>query len=156
MSMDTFLRLDGIPGESTHQQFAHEIEVLDWSWGIESTGAGGFGGGAGVGRVRVRDLVLRHDYDQASPLLATRCIRGTRIRDARLSVVRPSEHPFVVLQATLRDLTVLRVDIDAEVDGERPNETVALRFEAATIEYRRQRDDGTSADPVVMEWDARR
>ena len=40
-AVDMFLKLDGIPGESTDKTHANEIDVLAWSWGMSRTGTQG-------------------------------------------------------------------------------------------------------------------
>ncbi len=40
MASDMFLKIDGIPGESTDKAHANEIEVLSFSWGIQQQRSG--------------------------------------------------------------------------------------------------------------------
>ena len=49
MAVDFFLKIDGIPGESTDAKHKDEIDVLSWSWGANQTGTMSYGGGGGAG-----------------------------------------------------------------------------------------------------------
>ena len=50
-----FLKIDGIPGESTDVNHKDEIDVLSWSWGVTQTGGSG-GGGGGAGKAAFQDF----------------------------------------------------------------------------------------------------
>ena len=45
MAVDYFLKLDGIPGESTDAKHKGEIDVLAFSWGVSQSGSTAPGGG---------------------------------------------------------------------------------------------------------------
>lgn len=50
-TVDYFLKIDGITGESRNEKHAGEIDVLSFSWGAVQTGSTGTGGGGGAGKV---------------------------------------------------------------------------------------------------------
>ena len=45
MSVDFFLKIDGIEGESQDKTHKNEIQLESWSWGQSNTGSMGAGGG---------------------------------------------------------------------------------------------------------------
>ncbi len=82
MATTTFIKFDGIEGESTHKDHKGEVDVLSWSWGVSNAGTGHAGGGSGAGKAQPVDLHFTHNYDKASPGLALGWagVAGSRIR----------------------------------------------------------------------------
>src|SRR4051812_2788381 len=65
-----FIKITGIPGESTYQNHENEIFVNSFSWNVTTPANRGKGGGGGVGgRPTFSDFTFTHDVDSASPLL---------------------------------------------------------------------------------------
>ena len=64
---DTFIKFDGIPGESTSNDHPGEIEVLSWNWGLTAAQPPA-GGGGGTSRATPHALAFTHFYDKASPV----------------------------------------------------------------------------------------
>ena len=54
MAFDAFLKLDGIPGDSTDQTHKGEIDVMSFSWGESQRGRGPRAEAAGAARARSR------------------------------------------------------------------------------------------------------
>ena len=50
MAFDSFLKLDGIKGESVDSKHKDELEILSFSFGANNTGGGRAGGGGGEGK----------------------------------------------------------------------------------------------------------
>ena len=44
-TVDFFLKIEGIEGESEDRAHKGEIEILSWSWGVTNAGTSGGGGG---------------------------------------------------------------------------------------------------------------
>src|SRR5215510_9641098 len=49
-SVDFFLKIDGVDGESSDDRHKGEIEIHSFSWGASNSGAFSYGGGAGSGK----------------------------------------------------------------------------------------------------------
>lgn len=154
MALDTFLRIDHVPGESADSHHQDEIDVLSWTWGVSHTAAAtgsGSGSGGGSGKARPADLVVTHRYDQASPLLAKHCAKGTHLASAVLSARRLGTQDFLVI--TLGQVLVTSVSVAADEAG--LVETVSLAYAELQVAYRRQKADGTLGAPVTLDWDVR-
>ena len=54
-TVDYFLKIDGIDGESTDNKHKNEIDVLSWSWGETQSGTMAGGGGGGAGKVAMQE-----------------------------------------------------------------------------------------------------
>ena len=92
MAVDMFLKLDGIDGDSTHEQHKDEIEILSFSWGL-TTGRSAVGAGIGAGRVQNHDITFVSHTDSASPKLMLACASGQHIADGLLTVRKAGENP---------------------------------------------------------------
>ena len=84
MSLDIFLKVDGIQGEARDRTHANEIDVLSFTWGASNPGSGSSGGG-GAGKVQFQTLNVVKRIDKASPAEA---LPGLRQRTTH-QAVRP-------------------------------------------------------------------
>jgi type VI secretion system secreted protein Hcp len=146
-----FLRLDGIPGESTSARFENQIDVTAFTWGITTSNSPAGGGGAGTGRTTFDDLAVIKAVDAASPPLFAAAAAGRHVSDATLTVVTSGANPAAYLRYCLHDLTVASVKQD-EARAERPVETVTFRYGQFAMAYGRQAPDGTRTF-VTQGWD---
>jgi type VI secretion system secreted protein Hcp len=83
-----FLKLPGVPGESTDAAHKGEIDIESWSWGVRHEDAGGTGGGGAAGRASFQDFHFIARISKASPPLFLACATGSHIKEATLSGVR--------------------------------------------------------------------
>lgn len=87
MACDTFLKLDGIDGESTDDKHKGEIEVMSMSWGASSQGSiSSATTGGGVGKAVFSDFTFAKKVDLASPKLALISANGGHIATAKYSI----------------------------------------------------------------------
>jgi len=150
---DVHLKLNGIKGESTSVQHKDEIEVQSWSWGVTG-GSTGPGGGGGAGRATFSGLHFTHNVDRASPELWKACATGRHIRDAVLSVARPSGGTQDYLTIKLTDVTVTSVTMsDGASDTFVPMESVGLAFAKVEYGYRPQNANGSLGTAVEFKFD---
>ena len=64
---NTFLKIEGIKGESKDKLHPDEIELDSVAFTVNGGGAGASGGGGGAGKVAVHDISFTHKVDKASP-----------------------------------------------------------------------------------------
>ena len=155
MAVDMFLKIDGIPGESTDASHSDEIDVLSYNWGeSQPPTAGGAGGGGAGGRVAVQDFHFAMRVNKASPKLFLACASGAHMRSAILTVRRSGGNPVEFLKWTLTDVTVGSYQTASNVPtGEQPLDQVSLRFAKIETEYRAVRPDGSLDAPIKAGWD---
>jgi type VI secretion system secreted protein Hcp len=149
-AVDAFLKIDGIPGESTSKMHKDEIEILSWSWGMARPAGLG---GAGMSRERpcITELNVMKFLDKASPKLMNAVIVGTAIPKATLTLTTSGEFaPINFFTVELSQVTVASVQDSGS--SERPMESLALRFTSAMVTYQMQKDDGSPGDkfPVSL------
>lgn len=155
MAVDMFLKIDGIPGESTDASHRDEIDLLSYTWGeSQPPTAGGAGGGGAGGRVAMQDFHFAMRANKAFPKLFLACAAGAHIRNAILTVRRPGENPVEFIKWTFTDITVASYQTASNVPtGEPPTDQVSLRFAKIEVEYRAMRPDGSLDAPIKAGWD---
>ena len=157
MAVDYFLKLDGIPGESTDAKHKDEIDVLAFSWGVshpKATGPGG-GGGGGSGKAVFEDLLVVARTSKASPKLWLACASGQHIKSAILTCRKPGKAPFEFLKITLTDVLISSYEIDGSED-EPPLDQIALSFAKVETAYTPQDPTGKAQPPVKAGWDLKK
>jgi type VI secretion system secreted protein Hcp len=156
MAVDMFLKIDGIPGESTDVRHRDEIEVLSYNWGEAQPPAASSASGAGgsaAGRVAMQDFHFAMRVNKASPKLFLACASGAHIRNAFLTVRRAGANPVEFLKWTLSDVTVASYQTDNNVPAEPPLDQISLRFAKIEVEYSAMRADGSLDTPIKAGWD---
>src|ERR1700712_3747630 len=114
MSMDIFIKLDDIKGESSDDKHKGEIDVLSWSWGVVQAGASHGGGGSGAGKAQIRDLSFTKYVDRASPLLFSMCCGGKAIAKGLLTVRKAGGKPLEYLKISLQQAIITSVSLGGE------------------------------------------
>jgi type VI secretion system secreted protein Hcp len=133
---DMFLLVKGeryglIKGESQDEKHKGEIDVLSWSWGMESAPA--IGGGMQK-KASVRDLRVVKRVDSASTAL----MNALRHNELIVTAVLTLEF----LKVTIENGRVTEVTVDADRDGPQLLEKVRFSFNKITVEYIPQGKDG--------------
>jgi type VI secretion system secreted protein Hcp len=147
-----FLKIDGIPGESTDAKHKGEIDVLSWSWGETQQIAASPGGGAGTGKVAMTDLQVSTNLSKASPQLLLACVSGQHIKSAVLTGRKAGKGQQEYLTFSLSDVLVSGYQTGA-VTAEVPLDSISLNFSKIEMTYREQKADGSLAPPIRVGWD---
>ena len=92
-TVDYFLKIDGIEGESRDDKHKDEIEIESFSWGETQTGGFAVGGGAGAGKVSMQDFYFTMLVNKASPALFLACAQGDHIKNAILTCRKAGKKP---------------------------------------------------------------
>jgi type VI secretion system secreted protein Hcp len=156
MAFDMFLKLDGIPGESTDDKHRDEIVLESFSWGESNIGAHATatGAGAGAGKVSVQDFHFTARLSKASPTLMLYCASGKHIPTGQLSMSRAGEErsagDFLFYKFT--NLLVSSVS-EAGESSNLPLDAVSLAFQKVVVEYKPQKSDGSLGAAVNFGWD---
>jgi len=146
---DAFLKIDGIPGESTDTRHRDEIEVLSFAWGVTRKVSPT---GAPMGKPDLQGMSFMTRLSKASPLLVLASAAGTRIPRAVLTVRQSRERPLDFLIITLETCVVGSYQTSGSVGGGELVDAFTLEFATVTISYAQQRPDGTLGTPVVVTY----
>jgi type VI secretion system secreted protein Hcp len=152
MATTTFIKFDGIEGESTHKDHKGEIEVLSWSWGLTNPGSA-TGGGSGVGKATPQELRLVHRYDKASPVLAKMAASGRHVSTAMLSSRKAGEGQKDFLKITMKEVFI--TSVAAHDDGSGASEELAMRYGSIDFSYAPQTTKGSLGTPVSFNWNVK-
>ena len=153
-TVDLFLKIDGISGESQDAKHKGEIDLQSFSWA--ETSESGRSQGAGAGKAAMQDFHFVTRVNKASPLLFLACAMGKHIKDALLTARKAGKEQQEFLLFKFSDLLISSYQIGgAEEVGEVPMEQVSFNFSRIDFEYRPQKPDGTLAGPIKAGWDAK-
>ena len=155
MAFDAFLKLDGIPGESTDAKHKDEIEVESWSWGATQLGTTGTGSGGGAGKVSIQDFNFVARTSRASPVLFLKCASGEHIPSAVLTARSSGKSQEDFLTLTMTDVLVSSYQIaGSEAADTVPMDQVSLNFTKIKFEYKVQTASGAlDPNPATAGWD---
>lgn len=150
-TVDYFLKIDGIPGESSDSKHKDEIDVESWSWGATQSGTFAGGGGGGAGKVQMNDFHFTMHTNKASPKAFLACASGQHIKTAILTARKSGEKQAEFMKITLSDLLVSSYQTSG--GGDIPVESISLNFSKIEMSYSEQKADGTLSGAIVAGWD---
>jgi type VI secretion system secreted protein Hcp len=157
MAFDAFLKLDGIPGESTDAKHKDEIEVLSFSWGVSQSGTVGGGGGGGAGKANFQDFNFMSRQQKSSPKLWLSCATGQHIKMAVLTLRKAGGDKFEFYKVTLTDVLVSSFQESGSEGGDdRPFDSFSLNYAKIRTDYSFQSEKGTLGGTTTAEFDLAR
>jgi type VI secretion system secreted protein Hcp len=153
-SVDYFLKIDGIDGESKDDKHKGEIDLESFSFGGTQAISSRTGGGGGAGKVSLQDFHLVMTVSKASPKLFLHCCNGAHIKSAVLVARKAGKEQQEYLKITLSDCIVSSfAGGGASAADVVPVDQVALNFAKIEMEYKEQKADGSLAGPLKTGWD---
>ncbi len=152
MSNDYFLKIDGIPGESTNSRHHGEIDLVSFSFGLQS--GTGHTPGVGTGKVAFQDLHFTARINKASPKLFLACASGQRVKSAVLTGERSNGQKFEkFLEVDLRDVLVSSYQASGHQGQEPPTDEVSLGFRTIKFTDISFTPGGTAGHTEAAGWD---
>lgn len=144
---DMFLAVKGartgaIKGEAQDKQHQGEIDVLGWSWGMQSRSS--LGGGQAVGKAQVNELKIVKKVDSASTALMSALRSNEQIQKAVLTLRKSGHKQVEYLKITIEQgrVTGLTLDGGDTSGGSEVLERISFSFNKITVEYVPQGNDG--------------
>jgi type VI secretion system secreted protein Hcp len=154
-AVDYFLKIDGIPGESTDSKHKGEIELESFSWGAVQTGTPGRGGGGGAGKVQMQDFHFVMTVNKASPKLFLACATGQHLKQASFVARKAGKGQQEFLLYKFTDVLVSSYQTGGGGDL-LPMDQISFNFGRIEVEYRPQKPDGTLGPPEKAGWDIKK
>lgn len=149
-TVDYFLKVDGIKGESTTPGHEDEIELVSFSWGVSrEVNAGGSTGDA---KAKFEDLGVIKLQDKSSTKLFLASSSSKVIDKVVLMGIRTDLAGQQFMKVELEKV-VISSFIESSITGELPNENVKLNFERIELIYRPTNPDGSLGTPFRAGWD---
>ncbi|MEO1491303.1 MAG: type VI secretion system tube protein Hcp [Pseudomonadota bacterium] len=148
MSVDMFLKLEGIAGESEDNDHTGENDVLAWSWNVSQNGTMHVGGGGGAGKANFGDVTISKFVDKGSVSLLQACAKGTHIPKGRIIVRKAGDKPLEFVQFDMEEILISMVSPSCNGSSDRMTETLSLNFRQWKMTYTPQTKDGTGGGAV--------
>ena len=158
MAFDTFLSLDGLPGESTRKGFEGWIEIFSFSWGASNpTTVGTHSSGMSAGKVTISSFNVMKKTETSSATLFQKCCTGQHFVKATVACNKASgdkTKPLTFLQYDFTEVYVESIQWSGSSGGDdTPTESVSFAFGAVKVTYTPQQTTGSAAPkPQVAQW----
>jgi type VI secretion system secreted protein Hcp len=156
MAFDAFLKLDGIPGESTDAKHKDEIEVLSFSWGVSNSGAVAHGGGGGAGKATFQDFSFMSRLQRSSPKIWLACATGEHIKSAVLTLRKAGGEitGAEFYKVTLTDVLVSSFQESGSEGGDDvPFDSFSLNYAKIRTDYTLVNQKGSLGGTTSAEFD---
>ena len=138
-SVDYFLKIDGIDGESSDKGHKDWINLLSVSSGITRPGSG-------TGAATFEPIVIRKRIDKSSPKLMEAIATGQHLEEAILEVAHPTRRGQYI-KITINDVLVSLMHSEGTA-SDVPTEEVAFNYGKIKFEY--TPEDGQT---IEFAWD---
>ena len=156
MSVDMFLKIEGVKGESQDDSHKGEIDVLSWNWGMTQSGTTHMGAGGGSGKVSVQDLSITKYVDSASPAIMQKCCNGSHFPEATLTVRKAGGSPVEYVKIKMKEVLISSVSSGGNGDMDRVTENITLNFSWFEHTYTEQTEDGSAGASIPTTWDIKK
>ncbi|TJZ64240.1 Hcp family type VI secretion system effector [Chitiniphilus eburneus] len=157
MAFDAFIKIDGIPGESTDDKHKDWIEIKSFAHKLEqpASATASSVGGATAERVNHSTFDIVHLIDKASPKLYEACCTGKHIKDVTLELCRAGGDKVKYLEVKLEQVLISKVQPNGSSNDEGfPSEAVSFSYGKIKWTYTQQkREDGAGGGNVSAGWD---
>ena len=155
---DAFIKIDGIPGESTDDKHKDWIEVLSYSTGLSQTATAtkSSAGGASSERADFQEFSIVKALDKASPLLALQCANGTAIKSVILELCRAGGDKVKYMEYKLTNCMITSDRLGGSAQGSENLPLEEVSFDYGKIEWnyvQQKREDGAGGGNVAAGWD---
>jgi len=158
MAFDCFLKIEGIPGESTDDKHKDWIELLSYSYGVSqpSSGQRSTGGAASAERCNHTDFSVVKALDKASAKLFLFCCKGDHINSVKVELCRATGDKQKYMEYAMSDVLVssYRPGGSAQGGESLPLEEVGFNYGKIELIYTAtDHKTGRSAGDVKGFWD---
>lgn len=158
MAFDSFIKIDGIPGESSDDKHKDWIELISYDHRIEqpASSTASSVGGATAERVNHGSFNFVHQLDKATPKLLEACCTGKHIKEVTIEFCRAGGDKVKYMEIKLEQVLISAVTENGASTGESgfPSETVSLSYGKIKWTYTQQkRQDGSAGGNVSAGWD---
>ncbi|RJG19101.1 Hcp family type VI secretion system effector [Massilia cavernae] len=156
MSIDVYLSIDGIKGESADSEHQGWIEVTSAQWGViqPRSPTASTGGGHTAERCEHRTLSFSKLADLASPILMQTASMGKTIPKAKLEFMRADGDGKRVKYYEVELENVMIANMEQVVGGGSIlHDSIGLRFSKVKWKYSQQKIGGGTGGNTAGGWD---
>lgn len=153
---DMFLKIESarqgpIKGEAQDEKHKDEIDVNDWSWGMQAKTT--LSGGGDSPKATLNELSIVKQVDSASTGLMSAMRNNDLIKKAILTVRKAGGDPHEFFKITLEKgrITSLDVDTSTFVSSGYLSERLSLAFQKISVEYVPQGKEGLPQGSMLFD-----
>ena len=154
---DSFLLIDGIPGESLDDKHKDWIEILSFEHLVTQPASAtkGSAGGATTSRSEHGDYQITKYIDKASPKLVEACSTGKHIGKVKIEMCRAGGTQLPYLVVNMEEVIISSVHANGSQDSKLfPTESITLNYSKIDWTYTQQkRKDGSGGGNVTGKYD---
>jgi type VI secretion system secreted protein Hcp len=149
MATDAFLKIDGIPGESSDEKHKDWIEILSYNHGMSQPASAASGtGGRTAQRVSMSDFSVMKVLDKASPHLAQACCDGRHIKEVKVELCEAAGDKHTYMVYTMENVIISSLQPGGSQGGDKPMESLTFNFGKIKWEYTPTGHDGKPGSKV--------
>lgn len=157
MAFDAFLKIEGIPGESTDDRHKEWIEILSYNFSVTQrpSGSASTAGGASSERANFSDFNIVKALDKASPKLFEACATGRHIPTVTLELCRAGGDKLRYMEYKLSNVIISmnRPGGSSHADESLPTEEISFNYGKIELAYTQQnRADGSGGGQIAAGW----
>ncbi len=158
VSLDTYLQIEGVDGESLDDKHKNWIELLGFSHQMDqpTSASRGSAGGAATGRVVHGDFIISKYIDKASPKIYEAISKGTHFKKMKIECCRAGGSQVKYLEINLEEVLIASVSLSKHSGSaeDLPTESVSLNYGKIEWIYTQQkRNDGSGGGNVAAKYD---
>ncbi|HJT51199.1 MAG TPA: type VI secretion system tube protein Hcp [Nitrosospira sp.] len=153
---DMFLKIETakqgpIKGEAQDDNHKDEIDVQDWSWGMEAKTA--LSGGGTSPKATLNELSIIKQVDSASTGLMSAMRNNDLIKKAVLTVRKAGGNPHEFFKISIENgrITALDVDTTSFTATGQLSERLSLAFQKINVEYVPQGPEGLPKGSMLFD-----
>lgn len=158
MAFDTFLQIEGVPGESSDENHPEWIEILSYSHGVSQPGSGSVssGGARSAERSEHQDFSIVKALDKATPKLNLYCCNGTHVPEVTIELCRATGEKQKYMEYKMSDVLVSSVRPGGSSQGGENLPLEEVTFNYGKMEWTYTETDhktGAAKGDIVSSWD---
>jgi type VI secretion system secreted protein Hcp len=154
MSIEAFLKLDGIDGESAKDGHTGEIDIMSVSWGTHHISTAHTGTGLSSGRADFSDFSIMKVADKSSPKLFLKSCDGKHISKGKITFRKVAgDSKIEFLTYDLENVMVTSFQHSGNDSGDQVAESVSFHATKVVVTYLPQKADGSADAKQQAGWD---
>lgn len=153
MSVELFLKIATVDGESGKKGHEKEIEIFSFSLGASNPSNVSTGTGSGAGKVDITSINVQKAVDMASAKLFLSCCSGKHFDTATLTAREAGgDSPVEYWIMEFKQVFIDSISWGGASGGGKPSESVALSFREVKITYWSQSEKGAKDQKAEGGW----
>ncbi len=151
MSVDAYMKIEGIDGESTDAAHEKWIQLLSIEHGVMQLSDSP---SAEKARPQFDSLVVTKSMDASSPSLTLYCCNATLIPTVHMELCLPTgeKHVFMTLKLTEAFVKSVSFNHSAGSEAVRPVEVVTFNYSKISWDYTSIDDKGKTGATIARTW----